>query len=71
MLTQLLCELDGIKNRKDIIVIGTTYRPANLDPALIRPGRLNKIIYMDLPRKKNRFKFLKVYLTLEAESSIN
>lgn len=53
MLTQLLCELDGLKDRRDLVIIGATNRPKILDPALIRPGRLNKIIYIDLPGKKN------------------
>ena len=61
MLTQLLCELDGLKNRCDLVIIGATNRPKILDPALIRPGRLNKIIYIDLPGKKKRFELLKFY----------
>ena len=61
MLTQLLCELDGLKNRRDLVIIGATNRPKTLDPALTRPGRLNKIIYIDLPGKKKRFELLKFY----------
>ena len=61
MLTQLLCELDGLKNRQDLVIIGATNRPKTLDPALTRPGRLNKIIYIDLPGKKKRFELLKFY----------
>ena len=61
MLTQLLCELDGLKDRRDLIIIGATNRPKTLDPALIRPGRLSQIIYIDLPGKKKRFELLKFY----------
>lgn len=61
MLTQLLCELDGITKNQDIIVIGATNRPATLDPALTRPGRFGKIIYLDLPGKQKRFELLKFY----------
>ena len=61
MLTQLLCELDGLKDRYDLVIIGATNRPKTLDPALIRPGRLSKIIYIDLPGKKKRFELLKFY----------
>lgn len=61
MLTQLLCELDGLKNRRDLVIIGATNRPKTLDPALTRPGRLNKIVYIDLPGKKKRFELLKFY----------
>ena len=61
MLTQLLCELDGLTKNQDIIVIGATNRPATLDPALTRPGRFGKIIYLDLPGKQKRFELLKFY----------
>nr|YP_010835545.1 cell division protein FTSH [Ulva meridionalis]WFS80013.1 cell division protein FTSH [Ulva meridionalis] len=61
MLTQLLCELDGLKDRYDLVIIGATNRPKTLDPALTRPGRLSKIIYIDLPGKKKRFELLKFY----------
>ena len=73
MLTQLLCELDGIKNRKDIVVIGTTTysRPSKLDPALLRPGRLEKLIYINPPRNHHRFKWVKCYMPLEIKESIN
>ena len=59
-LTQLLCSLDGI-NSNEVLVIGATNRPHALDPALIRPGRLNKIIYLDLPKKQKRLQLLKFY----------
>nr|UFQ87354.1 ATP-dependent zinc metalloprotease FtsH [Ulva torta] len=61
MLTQLLCELDGLKDRYDLVIIGATNRPKTLDPALTRPGRLSKIVYIDLPGKKKRFELLKFY----------
>nr|YP_010020695.1 ATP-dependent zinc metalloprotease FTSH 1 [Ulva rigida]QOK35614.1 ATP-dependent zinc metalloprotease FTSH 1 [Ulva rigida] len=61
MLTQLLCELDGLKDRCDLVIIGATNRPKTLDPALTRPGRLSKIVYIDLPGKKKRFELLKFY----------
>nr|YP_009927343.1 ATP-dependent zinc metalloprotease FtsH [Ulva compressa]ARO34841.1 ATP-dependent zinc metalloprotease FtsH [Ulva compressa] len=61
MLTQLLCELDGLKDRCDLVIIGATNRPKTLDPALTRPGRLSKIVYIDLPGKQKRFELLKFY----------
>ena len=71
MLTQLLCELDGLNQRKNLVVIGATNRPATLDPALIRPGRLGKVIYLSLPGKQKRFDLLKFYSTLGVDDSIN
>ena len=71
MLTQLLCELDGLKNRQDLVIIGATNRPKTLDPALTRPGRLNKIIYIDLPGKQKRFELLKFYSKNKINSNTN
>nr|YP_009367484.1 cell division protein [Pseudoneochloris marina]ARK14475.1 cell division protein [Pseudoneochloris marina] len=71
MLTQLLCELDGVKQRQEIIVIGATNRPATLDPALIRPGRFGKVVYLDLPGKQKRFELLKFYSKLGTEEEMN
>lgn len=59
--TILLCELDGIYKSDNIVVIGATNRPSALDPALIRPGRLGEVIYLDLPNKQKRFELLKFY----------
>ena len=50
VVTSLLLALDGAtSNSANIIVVGATNHPARLDPALVRPGRLNKIIHIDLP----------------------
>lgn len=61
LLTQLLIELDGIQGRDGVIVIGATNRPEVLDPALLRPGRFDKIIDVSLPKKKKRIEILKFY----------
>nr|YP_010733709.1 cell division protein [Gayralia brasiliensis]YP_010733783.1 cell division protein [Monostroma nitidum]WEG92980.1 cell division protein [Gayralia brasiliensis]WEG93054.1 cell division protein [Monostroma nitidum] len=61
LLTQLLCELDGLNKTQDIIVIGATNRPATLDTALTRPGRFGKVLYLDLPGKQKRLSLLKFY----------
>nr|YP_636192.1 cell division protein [Tupiella akineta]AAV80616.1 cell division protein [Tupiella akineta] len=71
MLTQLLCELDGLNKRQEIIVIGATNRPATLDSALTRPGRFGKVIYLDLPGKQKRFELLKFYSHSKKESLFN
>lgn len=61
LLTQLLIELDGIQGRDGVIVIGATNRPEVLDPALLRPGRFDKILQVGLPNKEKRIEILKFY----------
>ena len=61
LLTQLLIELDGIQARDGVIVIGATNRPEVLDPAILRPGRFDKILQVGLPRQQKRIEILKLY----------
>ena len=61
LLTQFLIEMDGLKDRKNIYVFGATNRLEILDPALIRPGRFDKIITFPAPSKKKRIQILKYY----------
>jgi len=59
VLNQLLTEMDGAGAKKELFFIGATNRPDILDEALIRPGRLDQLIYIPLPDKgarKNIFK---------------
>ncbi len=62
LLTALLQELDGFRDDKPIIFIGATNIPNVLDPALLRPGRIDKVIYMRLPKKRERKEIFKVKL---------
>lgn len=59
VINQLLTELDGIESRKSIFVIGATNRPDMIDPAVIRPGRLDQLIYIPLPDQAARLSILK------------
>ncbi|MEM3400041.1 MAG: AAA family ATPase [Candidatus Micrarchaeia archaeon] len=61
LLSILLMELDGFKSEKDVIIIGATNIPRQIDPALMRPGRFDKIIYMPLPDKEARKSIFKVH----------
>lgn len=61
LLTQFLVEMDGLKQRQGVIVIGATNRPKVLDPALIRPGRFDQILNLELPGKQKRLQILKLY----------
>ncbi|KAK4684147.1 ribosome biogenesis ATPase, partial [Tremellales sp. Uapishka_1] len=57
----LLTELDGLDSRKAVYVIGATNRPDMIDPAMVRPGRLDKLLYVDLPSPSERFEILKTH----------
>ena len=46
VVSQLLAELDGLHKACDVFVIGATNRPDLLDPALLRPGRFDKLLYL-------------------------
>lgn len=59
IVNQLLTEMDGIENRKDVYVIAATNRPDIIDPAMTRPGRLDKLLYIGLPNPDERFSILK------------
>jgi ATP-dependent Zn protease len=61
LLTQFLIELDGIQGRDGVIVIGATNRPEVLDPALLRPGRFDKILQVGLPGHQKRIEILQFY----------
>lgn len=60
-LLQFLSELDGIQKDNGIVVIGATNRFNTLDPALLRPGRFNRVLNMGLPTKEKRIDILKFY----------
>jgi len=62
VLNQLLTEMDGAGVKKDLFFIGATNRPDILDEALIRPGRLDQLIYIPLPDKPSRKSVIKASL---------
>ena len=61
-LNQILVELDGFDERANVIVIAATNRPDVLDPALLRPGRFDRRVVLDLPDVKGREAILGVHL---------
>jgi len=61
VLNQLLAEMDGIEDLTNVIVIGATNRPDILDPALMRPGRFDRIVYVPVPEKDGRRKILEIH----------
>jgi len=61
VLNQLLAEMDGIVDMKDILVIAATNRPDMLDPAILRPGRFDKILLVNAPSDAGRLKILEIH----------
>lgn len=59
-LNQILAEMDGFDSNDPIIVLAATNRPDVLDPALLRPGRFDRKVTLDLPQKKARLQILNV-----------
>jgi transitional endoplasmic reticulum ATPase len=62
VLNQILTEMDGMNAKKNVFIIGATNRPDQIDPALLRPGRLDQLIYIPLPDEKSRLSILKAAL---------
>lgn len=61
-LNQLLTEMDGFDELDDVLIIGATNRPDTLDPAILRPGRFDKKIYIGNPDLKGREALISLYL---------
>ncbi len=61
MVNQLLAEMDGIVPLSNVVVIAATNRPDILDPALLRPGRFDRLIYVPPPDKQARMEIFKIH----------
>ena len=60
VLAQLLTEIDGVEALSDVTVVAATNRPDRIDRALLRPGRLDRIVYVPLPDADTRSEILKI-----------
>ncbi|KAI0224203.1 AAA ATPase cdc48 [Massospora cicadina] len=69
VLNQILTEMDGMNSKKNVFVIGATNRPDQIDGALLRPGRLDQLIYIPLPDEASRYGILKAALRKSPLSS--
>merc|ERR1712023_209252 len=58
VMNQLLTEMDGVGAKKNVFIIGATNRPDIIDPALMRPGRLDQLIYIPMPDLESRLSIL-------------
>ena len=61
VVSQILTELDGLDSLKDVVVIAATNRPDMVDPALMRPGRIDRILYIPNPDKEAREAILAIH----------
>ncbi|KAH8305660.1 hypothetical protein KR059_005090 [Drosophila kikkawai] len=59
IVNQLLTEMDGVEERKGVYILAATNRPDIIDPAILRPGRLDTILYVGLPEESERADILK------------
>ena len=62
VVNQLLTEMDGMNAKKNVFIIGATNRPDQIDPAILRPGRLDQLIYVPLPDEEGRLSILSAQL---------
>ncbi|MCF7910396.1 CDC48 family AAA ATPase [Candidatus Pacearchaeota archaeon] len=61
VLNQILAEMDGLEDMKDILVVAATNRPDMLDAALLRPGRFDRILLVNAPAEEGRLRILKIH----------
>lgn len=59
VVNQMLTEMDGIESRKDVFLLAASNRPDIIDPAVLRPGRLDKILYVGFPSPADRVDILR------------
>ncbi|XP_041091657.1 zgc:136908 [Polyodon spathula] len=62
VINQILTEMDGMTNKKNVFIIGATNRPDIIDSAILRPGRLDQLIYIPLPDERSRVAILRANL---------
>ncbi|MDD1705253.1 MAG: CDC48 family AAA ATPase [Methanoregula sp.] len=61
VLNQILTEMDGLEELKDVVVMGATNRPDIVDPALLRAGRFDRLVYIGEPTKEDRKKIIGIH----------
>jgi transitional endoplasmic reticulum ATPase len=61
VISQILTEMDGIISLEDVVIIAATNRPDIVDPAILRPGRFDRLIYVPEPEQESRLEIFKIY----------
>jgi transitional endoplasmic reticulum ATPase len=62
VVSQILTEMDGIEELKDVVIVAATNRPDMIDPALLRPGRLDRLIYVKVPDTESRERIFEIHM---------
>lgn len=71
VINQILTEMDGMGAKKNVFIIGATNRPDIIDGAIMRPGRLDQLIYIPLPDEASRISILKSCLRKSPVAKVN
>ncbi len=71
VLNQLLTEMDGLQSLQEVVVVAATNRPDIVDPALIRPGRFDRLVYAGVPTKSGREEVLNIHTKGMPLSDVN
>ncbi len=61
VISQLLTEMDGLVSLEDVVIIAATNRPDIVDPAILRPGRFDRLIYVPEPEQDSRLEIFRIY----------
>jgi peroxin-1 len=72
LVNQLLTEIDGFEELRGVYVIATSSRPDTIDPALLRPGRLDNLLFLDWPTEKERYDIMwKLTRNIKTDPDVN
>ncbi len=61
VVNQFLCYLDGVSSLEGVFILAASSKPHLIDPALLRPGRIDKHVFLDYPTKEERIDLLKIF----------
>lgn len=61
VVNQFLCYLDGVSNLEGVFILAASSKPHLIDPALLRPGRIDKHVFLDYPTSEERFDLLNIF----------
>ncbi|MDD1768697.1 MAG: CDC48 family AAA ATPase [Methanomassiliicoccales archaeon] len=65
VISQLLTEMDGLESLHNVVVIAATNRPDMIDPALLRPGRFDRLVHISMPDLEGRKKILEIHMKMK------